>query len=344
MCNKTKTCRTCEKTKDVCDFSWSKSKAGSPVYRYECKLCSSETRRKERVDHPDRSKAKWAKVKADPALFAKAQAKDKAYRGLHADEIRATARDYAKEHRDERRVYGRERNAKLKEQCTTDPEFYKKFRASRNAQFKKWLDRNPDQKLAMRLRSQMSRLFRKQLYTFEIMGCTRDEFFAWIEFQLEDTPELTVANYGVVWHLDHVRPCASFDLASEEEQRGCFHWSNIQPLDGLENISKNDKIMVDHLIRQLNRYCTYLEKHNKEDSIYDINESYKELLDGASPTTPTAKAMTGIRGNDLGHGKNGEDWAIRSQGALLERVTRLEEKLDICQALLLQVIDQLQRA
>ncbi len=38
-------------------------------------------------------------------------------------------------------------------------------------------------------------------------------------------------NYGKFgWHIDHIIPCDSFDLTKEEEQRRCFHYSNLQPL------------------------------------------------------------------------------------------------------------------
>lgn len=343
MCQNKKTCKVCQVEKDVCCFSSNKAKNGI-VYRFECKPCAAARRRKERVDHPERSKAKWAKVKSDPELFAKAQAKDKAYRALHVDEIRANAREYAKQHREERRIYSREYTVKLRERFVADPDFWNKWRTKRNIGRKIWLDANPDQRIAMALRSRMHALFRKERSTFDAIGCDRGEFCAWIEYQLLETPEFTMANYGACWHLDHVRPCASYDLENEDEQRRCFHWSNIQPLEGEENLAKNDQIMVNHLIRQLDRYSTYIEHHNIEDSKYDIQVSYRELLDGASPTTSAAKAATGIQGNDLGHGKNGEDWVIRSQDALLERVTRLEEKLDTVHTILIQIIDQLQRA
>ena len=45
--------------------------------------------------------------------------------------------------------------------------------------------------------------------------------------------------YG--WHLDHVRPCASFNLSDPDQQKVCFNWRNLQPLWGEENWSKLDK-------------------------------------------------------------------------------------------------------
>lgn len=43
------------------------------------------------------------------------------------------------------------------------------------------------------------------------------------------------------WHIDHVRPCASFDLTDPEQQKQCFHWSNMQPLWQTDNLRKGSK-------------------------------------------------------------------------------------------------------
>ena len=45
---------------------------------------------------------------------------------------------------------------------------------------------------------------------------------------------------GRGWEIDHRRPCASFDLNDEEQKYMCFHWTNLQPMWGLENNKKSD--------------------------------------------------------------------------------------------------------
>jgi hypothetical protein len=52
-------------------------------------------------------------------------------------------------------------------------------------------------------------------------------------------------NYGFgidKWNMDHIIPCASFDLSDPEQQKKCFHYTNLQPLWQLENILKSDRI------------------------------------------------------------------------------------------------------
>ena len=43
------------------------------------------------------------------------------------------------------------------------------------------------------------------------------------------------------WHIDHIKPCASFDLDLEEERDKCFHYTNLQPMWARDNIIKSNK-------------------------------------------------------------------------------------------------------
>ena len=37
-------------------------------------------------------------------------------------------------------------------------------------------------------------------------------------------------NYVKYWHIDHVIPCAKFNVSEVEEQQICFHWTNLCPM------------------------------------------------------------------------------------------------------------------
>ena len=47
------------------------------------------------------------------------------------------------------------------------------------------------------------------------------------------------------WHIDHIRPLSSFDFTEadklEETLLKAWHYTNLQPLWGLENIKKGNK-------------------------------------------------------------------------------------------------------
>jgi len=73
-----------------------------------------------------------------------------------------------------------------------------------------------------------------------LLGCSVQHLRAWLEFWMQ--PGMTWENYGKHgWHIDHKRPCASFDLTKPEQQRECFNYRNLQPLWAQENHSKGAK-------------------------------------------------------------------------------------------------------
>jgi len=77
----------------------------------------------------------------------------------------------------------------------------------------------------------------KQSKTIILLGCTIKELRNYLEQQFRD--DMTWENYGNVWHIDHVKPCSSFNLLLPDEQEKCFHYTNLQPLLAKENLSKS---------------------------------------------------------------------------------------------------------
>jgi len=75
--------------------------------------------------------------------------------------------------------------------------------------------------------------------TVKLLGCTIPELRKYLESQFKKG--MTWANYGQGWHIDHIKPCAKFELHRAEEQYKCFHYTNLQPLWAKENYSKGSK-------------------------------------------------------------------------------------------------------
>jgi hypothetical protein len=74
---------------------------------------------------------------------------------------------------------------------------------------------------------------------FGFLGCTVDEFRLHLESFFING--MTWHNYGTLWEIDHIKPCALFDLTKYEQVAECFNYKNMQPLEKLANRSKGMK-------------------------------------------------------------------------------------------------------
>lgn len=79
---------------------------------------------------------------------------------------------------------------------------------------------------------------KKSSKTIELIGCTW-EFLEW-HIEQQFAHGMTWENRGL-WHVDHIRPCSSYDLTNPEQQKRCFHYSNLRPLWAKDNLSKGHK-------------------------------------------------------------------------------------------------------
>lgn len=81
---------------------------------------------------------------------------------------------------------------------------------------------------------------KKSKSSIKLTGCSIEQLRLHIENLWTDG--MSWNNYGLKgWHIDHIRPCASFDLKDPEEQKKCFHYTNLQPLWAKDNLSKGSK-------------------------------------------------------------------------------------------------------
>jgi len=82
---------------------------------------------------------------------------------------------------------------------------------------------------------------RKSASTLELLSCSYKHARKHLESQFVEG--MNWDNYGFYgWHIDHIIPCASFDLTDPDQQRQCFHYTNLQPLWAEDNLRKSDKL------------------------------------------------------------------------------------------------------
>ncbi len=80
---------------------------------------------------------------------------------------------------------------------------------------------------------------KKKDSTMFLVGCSKEELIKHLESQFKDG--MSWENWSLNgWHIDHIRPCSSFDLSDPAQVKECFHYSNLQPLWAIENLKKSD--------------------------------------------------------------------------------------------------------
>jgi hypothetical protein len=185
-------------------------------------LCSECNRLKAQRDRDTRSgilKAQEQKRRSCPAYKAR---KQKINRESYARLVST------EEGRERHRESTRRANDKFKksEKCVS---WRKQYRAA-----------TPLWRVQHNLRTRLRELVQNRSVHFsKLTGCAGKELVAHLEAQF--LPGMTWDNYGLHgWHIDHIRPCASFDLTDPEQQRECFHYTNLQPLWAEDNIRKSD--------------------------------------------------------------------------------------------------------
>lgn len=109
-------------------------------------------------------------------------------------------------------------------------------------------------RLGKLFRTRLNEVLRKNLATkkessFKLLGISVTGLVKHIESLW--TSGMSWDNYGqwrvgqpMTWHIDHIKPCNAFDLTDPEQQKICFHYTNLQPLWAIDNIRKGDNEYV----------------------------------------------------------------------------------------------------
>ena len=211
-------------------------KASKKAYREDNK----DKMRIYREKNKDRLRAKGkeyyqrAEVKACRKIYMKE------YHQNNRNIINAKRQEHYQNNKDRLRAKGKEYKKKNRD----------RLRAKEN-EWRKEYYRRPEVRLIVALRSRINFFLngRKSALTLCLIGIAdkADPIeFLWQYLEKQFEPGMTRENHGE-WHIDHVKPCASFDLTDPQQQKACFHYSNLQPLWAAENSSKGAKDYEDWL-------------------------------------------------------------------------------------------------
>jgi hypothetical protein len=126
--------------------------------------------------------------------------------------------------------------------------WHKKHKQQTQYQRKQRMKTDIGYKLRCNLRSRFKSVIKRNHKTtscITLLGCSIEHFKYHIESLFQEG--MTWENHkSDGWHIDHIIPCSSFDLTDIEQQKKCFHYTNLQPLWWYDNLAKGAKLQIEN--------------------------------------------------------------------------------------------------
>jgi hypothetical protein len=187
------------------------------------------------------------------AYYAANKDKLKAYYAANPDKAKARAKAWREANPDKKKVkaynkaYRAANKDKLKAYRVANKDKLKAYRVANrdkiNARHSNYIKTNIQYKLSVRLRNRLYQALQgnyKNGSAVRDLGCSIDELKMHLESKFQ---------YGMNWdnwsfegwHIDHIKPLASFDLTDRKQLLLACHYTNLQPLWAIDNLSKGDR-------------------------------------------------------------------------------------------------------
>jgi hypothetical protein len=239
--NSTKRCTKCQEEKPATLEFFSKHSGQKDGLNYCCKLCGNKRGKKYRENNKEKiaeNNRRWNEKNRKE--YSKQYRKDNLEKCLKREAESCERRreqgyfkKYHEDNKEKRNKQIREHYQKNKEAILAHKKEYKrnKYRT------------DPAYRVKVNLRGRFNRALKrntKSASVLTLIGCSIQELQAYLGEKFTDG--MTWENYGE-WHIDHIKPCASFDLSDPKQQQECFHYTNLQPLWAEDNLKKGDKTL-----------------------------------------------------------------------------------------------------
>lgn len=202
----------------------------------ETKLCSKCALEKPITEFP---KLKRNKDSLDSLCKECRNLVNKEYRDNNKDKVKKARKKYYQENKqhllEQKAVYS---STHKEEKAEYDRVYRQKNKDKLNIQKSAWAKNSLNHKIVNNLRRRVIHALKgesKSDSTLALIGCSIEYLREYLASKFQEG--MSWDNYGE-WHIDHIRPCCSFNLSDPNQQKECFHYTNLQPLWAIDNLKK----------------------------------------------------------------------------------------------------------
>ncbi|VBB18381.1 putative nuclease [Yasminevirus sp. GU-2018] len=189
--------------------------------------------------------------------------------------LREECRLYKQKNKEKIRSYNKSYKADLKDEIKEYNRAYsiknrKTIQQRHTAYLRNRRKTVPSYKLSCVLRNRIKAFLfgENRKATKDMLGCDYEFIRDWLESQFDG--DMSFENHGEVWHIDHVIPCARFNMNDKDEQLKCFNWTNLQPMLSSENMSKGDNVTKKEIDKHIKKVKKYMEDKETESTQHTI--------------------------------------------------------------------------
>lgn len=242
-------CRKCGIVKDITDFAPDKMRKHGR--KTQCRVCRQAVMTKWKHNHPENVKKSLLKSKKENPDYRRE------YRLKNLEKVNSVRRKWADSNREkmkETTKKWREENREKYLECKRKQrKRYKKLHKEKvNEQRRLYAARKRIRDAKFRLSQRMSNGIRKALREGKngrawefLVGYSRQQLRRSIERKF--LPGMTWDNMGE-WHIDHIIPVSVFNFKTYDDIdfKRCWALSNLQPMWGVDNLKKGNKLSKSH--------------------------------------------------------------------------------------------------
>lgn len=256
-----KTCIKCHEAFPLTDQFFARRSNSRDGFRHDCKACVRERTalwyQRNRQDQLQKMKERRI-INIETVL-----AKKREYNKKNRDMMVIKCRNYYSENRDkvlsqmkDHRLRNKETiNQKRRDSFPKYAERVKRYKINNREKMRETQNRycanrrqtDPEYKMLSNIRTRIAIAIRntkshKITGTTKLIGCTIAELRKHLERQF--LPGMSWENWSRTgWHIDHIVPCACFDLSFPNQQMECFNYKNLRPVWAVDNLKKGAKLI-----------------------------------------------------------------------------------------------------